>query len=239
MEFKGSNLKKYTFIILFFCVLIPLRGDVYLLRDLWRKSVNKIKAKQEPQQFIDHKLQSLLHLEPLFEEPIIINGGEGTLSVGLLGFNYSEFRKYLDSIQSKRFFINDLNAVINFGRLRYLVYNSGEFSNAVCFAFNVPQVKNPPPLPYRFPQPGGSAVHDKIVQFPDRNAAYVTFETVLNAQDAFYNCSGQLKSQGFSRVDSDNSTAGFFMTPDGGKIALVSFSPKHHNGFIYMKERKK
>ena len=63
---------------------------------------------------------------------------------------------------------------------------------------------------------------------------------MLNAEDAFYNCEGQLYSQGFRRADKGgSSTAGFFLTPDGGKIALVSFNGGHHNGFVYIKERKK
>ncbi|MBR2508331.1 MAG: hypothetical protein IKB71_01140 [Lentisphaeria bacterium] len=233
-------MRNCIFAILFFSVILPLRGDVYLLRDLWRKSVSKIKQQHTPQNFIDHRLRSLLDFDALFEEKVIINGAEGTISVGLLGFTYSDFLKYLASMGSGRFFINDLNAVINIGRIRYLVYNAGDFSKAVCFAFDVPNVKNPPVMPYNLPHPGGSSVHDKIVQFPDRNAVYVTFSTVLNAEDAFYNCEGQLKAQGFSRMDrGGSSTAGFFMNADGGRIALISFDEKNHSGFVYVKERKK
>lgn len=233
-------MRKILFVFLIISIFAPLHGDVYLLRDLWRKSVNKLKQKDEPQQFIDHRLQTLLQFESLFEEPVIINGAEGTISVGLLDFVYSDFLKYLASVETGRFPVNGLNAVLNFGNTRYLVYNSGEFSKAVCFAFNVPKVKNPPALPYNFPHPGGSAVHDKIVQFPKRNAIYATFSMVMNAEDAFYNCEGQLKAQNLNRVDKGGSSvAGFFMTPDGRKIALVSFNTEHHNGFVYIKERKK
>lgn len=125
--------------------------------------------------------------------------------------------------------------------MRYFIYNSGEFSKAVCFVFNVKYRKNPPGLPHYIPDPGGNSVHSKIVMFPSRRTTYVTFDSIFNAEDAFRNCENQLRAQGILRIGgrSDSPTAGFFMNGNGSKIVLASFNEEYKNGFIYHFERKK
>ena len=232
-------MRLFCCLTVFLMIFSPLSGDVYLLRNLWKKSSGTEKN-GDTVSFAEYRLHELLSCKALFDERIIINGEKGQLFVGLLDFTYMDFLKQLESLNLRDFAVNELNAVIKVGNVRYLVYNSGDFSRAVCFKFDVRISRNPPALPYYFPNPGGGSIHDRIVQFPDRNAAYVTFSAVFDAAAAFYNCGNQLESQGFRRVDNGGgSSGGFFMTSDGGKIVLMSFSDKSHNGFIYMKERKK
>ena len=224
------------FSIILFLVLTPaLFGEVYLLRNFRRGKNDRGKV-----ELSDGFFHSMLDFKPMFEEDIRINGADGRLSVGLLDNTYADILRAIQYTEAKGISYNDINMVIKTGSVRYLIYNTGDFSKAVCFAFNVPQVKNPPPLPANFPDPGNNAVHDKIVEFPDRKTVYVTFAAVLDAEDAFYNCKSWLQAQDFNHIDNgDNSNAGFFLSKDSSKIVLVSFSEKYNNGFVYFKERKK
>lgn len=212
-----------------------LFGEVYLLKN-FRKTVNR----NNNVEVNDGFFHSMLDFKPLFEEKICINGAEGSLEVGILDTTFADLIRVLQYTKNKSVSYNDINIVIKTRNIRYLIYNTGDFRNAVCFVFNVPQVKNPPPLPPNFPDPGNNSVHDKIVEFPDRKSIYVTFSSVLDAEDAFLNCKTQLLSQNFSHIDKgDISNSGFFLDKNSSKIMLVSFSEKDHNGFIYFKERKK
>lgn len=220
-------------LLLIFSFSLSLRADVYLLKDFWKR----VSPNKNTVQNIDGRLRDLLDFESLFEEDIIINGSRGVLNVGLLNMTYAEFLEHLRYLRLKNISFNSLNTMIKSGRMRYLVYNAGDFSKAVCFAFNIANSKSVPPLPYIIPNPGGGAVHERVIEFPDRKTVYVTFNSVYNAEDAVFNCESQLNSQGFKRIGSNiNDHAGFFMTSDGSKIVMMNFNAEHKDGFIYYKE---
>lgn len=213
-----------------------LRAEVYWLKDILKRSTNS-----QQQKYSGSSIPDILHFDSLFNENITINGEKGKLHVGLLNCTYNEFQFNLRYLELKNFAGNSSSTVIVFGNRRYLVYSTGEFSKAICFEFDVPLRKNPPPLPDFIPDPGNGAVHSRIVHFPARGTTYVTFDTVFNAADAFQNCLNQLQMRNIRRIGGthDSPTAGFFMNSSGTEIVLISFNQEFNNGFIYHTEKKR
>ncbi|MBR2722963.1 MAG: hypothetical protein IKB77_01420 [Lentisphaeria bacterium] len=216
-----------------------LNADVFLLRDFFKRRSSQ--QQNMPEKYRENQMLDILRFDSLFDEDISINGADGELHVGLLEFTYRDFLQALRYLGLKNYSANAVNTVIISGNQRYLIYNAGEFSKAVCFEFNVPYRKHPPPLPHFIPDPGGGAAHNRIIQFPDRGTTYVTFNMVYNAADAFYNCASQLQARGIKHIGSLNeeTAAGFFMNDSGSEIVLVSFNQKYKNGFVYHTEKKK
>ena len=234
---------KIKFFLLFFLLfagVFNLRAEVYWLKDIFKRAKRSNQQKYT-EKYRESRMQGILRFDSLFSEDISVNGEDGELHVGLLDYTYNEFLFNLRYLELKNFAANASNTVIVFGSRRYLVYNTGEFSKAVCFEFDVPLRKNPPGLPDYIPDPGSGAVHSRIVRFPDRGTTYVTFETVLNAEDAFLNCLNQLSMRNIRRIGGthDSSTAGFFMNDGGTEIVLISFSQEFNNGFIYHTGKKR
>lgn len=234
---------KLKLFLLFFLLLAAIQNihaDVYWLKDIFKRAKNAQQQKYS-EKYNANRIPDILHFDSLFAENISVNGEYGKLHVGLLDYTYNEFLFNLRYLGLKNFASNPANTVIIFGNRRYLVYNAGEFGKAICFEFDVPLRKNPPILPSYIPDPGSGSVHSRIVCFPDRGTTYVTFDTVLNAEDAFLNCLNQLQMRNINRVGGthDSPTAGFFMNNSGTEIVLVSFNQEFNNGFIYHTEKKK
>lgn len=217
-----------------------LCADVYWLRDIFKRKGSG-QHQEYPESYRESRLLDILRFNALFKEDISINGEHGELRVGLLDYTYNEFLEFLRGLQLSRSASNRVNTVIVWRNRRFLVYNAGDFSKAVCFEFDIPYRKHPPSLPHYIPDPGNGAIHTKIVRFPDRGTTYVTFSTIFNAEDAFANCANQLRFRNIRRVGGrgDSTTAGFFMNDGGTEIVLISFDQKFNNGFIYHTEKKK
>ncbi len=211
-------------------------AEVYWLKNILHSSSSKaIYSKNAVQNYV----AELLEFDVLFQEDMIVNGAKGKLEVGLLDHTYFDFLYELNRYDFDDIVSTNVNTVIKFGNVRYLVYNCGDNNKALCFAFRVGEAEVPLSLPQGIPCPDG-AFHDRIIEFPDRGTTYVSFSMIGNAEAAMADCSAYFSTEGLRNVGSiDGGVSGFFMTADGADIVMMSFDDEHKTGFIYRKKKKK
>ena len=238
---EARLIKKF---LLFACLFLAfsLRGEVYWLRDLGQS----LKMSQSKLSDIERILDKTVFMR----DPLIINGYKTEMEIASSSYRFGDLLREFNRIDARLLTILDGRNLIFTIELndkyvqKYLISNIGNAFNATIFSMKLPKILPKPKWNGNWETilASGGAELERVIEYPERNATYITLKNVGNPELELDYIRQNLKSRGFKNFSNNGnelrSKSELFFKESNGEMIALSFDDVG-NGFFYHRGEKK